>query len=418
MLCRLDVLGLEDTPTGDQNAVHSEFREQLQRSSEGWYEATLPWKGDHPSLPNNISGSLRLLGSLVQRLQKTGRLAAYDEIIQEQLREGVVEAAEEPAVGREFYIPHKAVVRDNAQTTKMRIVYDASSRANEASPSLNDCLETGPSLQNKLWTVLVRGRFHPVALVADIRKAFLQIRIRVEDRDALRFHWLHDKDPQRVRTLRFTRALFGLAPSPFLLAGVIKHHLDVCRADHPDSVKEIERSLYIDDLVSVEQLREGKAIITEIFRQATFTLHKWNSNEEELELEENQQPEDSLSYAKQQLGVKNGDSGLLGLTWNKRTDEIGVTYPAEASQPTKRGILGKVAKIYDPLGLVSPTVLQGKMLYRDACNEKCAWDAPLPDGLVQRWAKWERSLLERVNVPRTLCTCPRTYRGHRLTHIR
>ena len=119
LLCRLDVLGLEDTPTGDQNVVHAEFREQLQHSSEGWYEASLPWRGNHPPLPNNKAGGLRRLGSLVQRLQKTGKLDEYDESIQEQLREGVVEEAESAAVGRELYFPHKAAIRENAQTTKM-----------------------------------------------------------------------------------------------------------------------------------------------------------------------------------------------------------------------------------------------------------------------------------------------------------
>ena len=322
------------------------------------------------------------------------------------LCKGMVEEAESAPVGREFYLPHKAIIRENMQTTKMRIVYDTSARANEASPSLNDCLETGPPLQNKLWKVLVRGRFHPVALVGDIRKAFLQVRIRADDRDALRFYWLHNKDHLRVRTLRFTRALFGLAPSPFLLGGVIQHHLDGCRAEHPDAVEEIQRSLYVDDLVSggetVERVREMKSTFTEIFSQATFTLHKWNSNEQELEVEETQKSEDNLSSAKQELGVTSGECGLLELKWKKEIDEIGVAYPSEAAQPSRRGILGKIAKIYHPLGLVSPTTLQGKMLYCEACDGKYAWDAPLPEALARRWNKWERSLPNEVNVPCTL----------------
>ena len=111
-----------------------------------------------------------------------------------------------PAKEREFYISHKAVIRENAETTKMRIVYDASARANDTAPSLNECLDTGPPLQNQLWKVLVRGRFYAVAIAGDIRKAFLQVRIREEDRDALRFHWISTKHPEKVRTLRFTRA--------------------------------------------------------------------------------------------------------------------------------------------------------------------------------------------------------------------
>ena len=83
MLCRLDVLGLEDTPTGDQNVVHMLFLEQLQRSQDGWYEAALPWKENHRSLPDNIAGSIKRLGILVQRLKKTERLDEYDSIIQD-----------------------------------------------------------------------------------------------------------------------------------------------------------------------------------------------------------------------------------------------------------------------------------------------------------------------------------------------
>ena len=71
-------------------------------------------------------------------------------------------------------------------------------------------------------------------------------------------------------------------------------------------------------------------------------------------------------------------------------------------QPTKRGILKKVAKIYDPLGLVCPITLQGKLLYRDACEEKCAWDAVLSPRLVQEWKKWERDLPQELSCPRAL----------------
>ena len=51
-----------------------------------------------------------------------------------------------------------------------------------------------------------------------------------------------------------------------------------------------------------------------------------------------------------------------------------------------------MAKIYDPLGLVSPLTLGRKLLYRDACEARVAWDAQLPGDLTSRWAKWERGL--------------------------
>ena len=52
-LCRLDVLGLEDAPEHDQRVVYNEFKEQLTRNPEGWYETGLPWRGSLPKLPSN-----------------------------------------------------------------------------------------------------------------------------------------------------------------------------------------------------------------------------------------------------------------------------------------------------------------------------------------------------------------------------
>ena len=242
-LCSLDVLGLQDRPAGDQRSVYDDFKE-LRRSDEGWYETGLLWKHGHDPLPNNKHGSLRRLEGLVKKLQKEPNLLAqYDEVIQDQLAKGIVEKVTSDPVGREFYIPHKPVIRESAESTKLRIVLDASARSNEKSPSLNDCLETVPPLQNLLWDVLVRNRLKPVALAGDLKQAFLQVRIQSEDRDALRFHWIKDRDTSNVEVLRFTRALFGLVQSPFSLGGTLHQHLESMKERYPSEVEEIKKSL-------------------------------------------------------------------------------------------------------------------------------------------------------------------------------
>ena len=105
-------------------------------------------------------------------------------------------------------------------------------------------MNTGPPLQNELFKILVRERFHPIALNGDIHKAFLQVRIRTEDRDAMRFHWLEDKDPKRICTLRFTPALFGLGPSPFLLAKVLQCHLNASKENHPKHAEKMRSCMW------------------------------------------------------------------------------------------------------------------------------------------------------------------------------
>ena len=266
-LCRLDVLGLADAPEHDQNTVHAEFKEQLERSPEGWYETGLPWKSNHPELLNNKQGSLNHLENLSRRLERKGQTSEYDGIIKEQIEMNIVERAPEKVSGKEFYIPHKPVVREIAATTKMRVVYDASAHPTPDSVSLNKCLNPGPPLQNKLWDVLVRQRAFPVAVNADLRRAFLQIRVKEADRDAPRFHWRSSAE-EEVETWQFTRVLFGLAPSPFLLNGVLEAHLDAWEERQPDVVAELRKSLYVDDVISrnqtVEQAQRTKQVAIEI----------------------------------------------------------------------------------------------------------------------------------------------------------
>ena len=54
--------------------------------------------------------------------------------------------------------------------------------------------------------------------------------------------------------------------------------------------------------------------------------------------------------------------------------------------------MGKIARIYDPLGLVAPVTLTGKLIFRQACETKLAWDAKLPDELPRKLAQWEDKL--------------------------
>ena len=372
-LCSLDVLGLQDRPAGDQRSVYDDFKEQLRRSDEGWYETGLLWKHGHDPLPNNKHGSLRRLEGLVKKLQKEPNLLAqYDEVIQDQLAKGIVEKVTSDPVGREFYIPHKPVIRESAESTKLRIVFDASARSNEKSPSLNDCLETGPPLQNLLWDVLVRNRLKPVALAGDLKQAFLQVRIQSEDRDALRFHWIKDRDTSNVEVLRFTRALFGLVQSSFLLGGTLHQHLGSMEGRYPSEVEEIKKSLCVDDVITggetTDKVRKLKETAVAVFGEAKFELHKWHSNEPELEA--SREFEDGKqSYAKEQLGVKPGETKMLGLPWDKTEDKIAVTFPRASPEVSKREMLRFLASVYDPLGLASPVSLVGKLLYRGVCEQ-------------------------------------------------
>ena len=122
---------------------------------------------------------------------------------------------------RVHYLLHHAVIRHDKSTTKLRVVYNASARS--GGPSLNDCLYTGPKINQRIFDILIRFCAYRVALIADIEKVFLMISIKPSDRDSLRFLWYNDlqsREPE-VTVLRFTRVVFGVSLSPFLLNATV-----------------------------------------------------------------------------------------------------------------------------------------------------------------------------------------------------
>ena len=71
-----------------------------------------------------------------------------------------------------------------------------------------------------------------------------------------------------------------------------------------------------------------------IVGEAGFELHKWHSNEQTLESEANSEQEDEKedeSYAKEQLGVKPGETKMLGLPWNELKGHDGSNLPSSSS---------------------------------------------------------------------------------------
>ena len=148
------------------------------------------------------------------------------------------------------HIPHHPVIRKDALSTKIRIVFDASNRANRNSVSLNDILQVGPPLTPAIFDILLRFKTRTVGLVADIEKAFLQISIDSNDRNCLRFLWVDeiDKDDPNIVVLRYARVTFGVNSSPFLLSGTLRFDISRYQLEDPKFVENFLNSFHVDDL--------------------------------------------------------------------------------------------------------------------------------------------------------------------------
>ena len=129
------------------------------------------------------------LRGLLRRLHKEPDvLYEYDRIMKEQLEQGIMERVDKEG-DLIHYLPHHPAVRKEAETTKLRVVYDASAKSRKGDRSLNECLHTGPPLTLLLFDILLRLRTYPIMLIADMKKAFLQIEVDERDRDCLRLLW-------------------------------------------------------------------------------------------------------------------------------------------------------------------------------------------------------------------------------------
>ena len=158
---KLETLGIVE---GDE--IHDKFVENIKYYGNR-YSAKLPWRDGHENLASNFELSLGRLKSQVLKLRKEPDiLGEYDKVITEQINSGIVEKiSHEDDCATVHYIPHLAVIRKEAKTTKLRVVYDASAKIDKTSMSLNDCLYKGPSLNPLLFHILLRFREKRTALV-------------------------------------------------------------------------------------------------------------------------------------------------------------------------------------------------------------------------------------------------------------
>jgi len=385
----LDVSGVEDRGEDDQSDVYRSLRESITRGVDGRYEVSVPWIPGSSLPSTNEQPSRRRLFRVEKKLSQDPKLREeYEEIVRDQLEEGIVEVAPETPTGyRTFYMPHKPVVRESASTTKVRMVFDASTKPHPLANSVNECKYTGPPLQPLLWDILIRARMSTHLVLADIQKAFSQIGVREEDRDAFRFLFNINLKEQH---LRFTRVPFGGESSPFLLGATLDYHYEQQNEESQETVQALRENTYVDNLMQtgeeVEELEKFKREATSILESSKFPVHKWESDVEYLESEDSTNP-----------------SKILGTVWDKRDDmlEIQVPQPPDDQPLTKRGILSHLASIYDPLGMISPTTARGKQIYRDTCEETKGWNTEVSDQLKRDWFKWS-SQLKTVRVPRSV----------------
>ena len=351
---------------------------------------------------NNESLALKAVDRLYSRLDKNPELYdSYHSVFEEYKNLGIIEEIPLHDIVNQnpiYYMIHFPVIKEFS-STKIRPVFNCSASSYNGI-SLNDCLESGPSLNPDLCEIILRYRRYPIAVSSDITKAFLQISVVEEDRDVHRFLLKNDDD---IKHYRFRRVPFGNTSSPFILNATIKHHLE----NYPSNpvVDELKVDTYVDNfLTGANTVAEALSKYSEahsIMSKANMDLTKVVSNSQVI----------TDIYGSNTFEFKNGELSILGLNWNP-VEDVFKFKPIELHSDvnvTKRVVLSVLAKIFDPIGYLSPYVMYGKLLFQDIWKEGLNWDSELPDEFKNRFMNWIESSkhFESFSLPR--CYFPQAY---------
>ena len=195
-----------------------------------------------------------------------------------------------------------------------------------------------------------------------------------------------ESDSPSLVVYRFTRVLFGINASLFLLMITVRLHLQNYGKTNPELVLYILRKLFVDDHIGGSDDGDTGfkrySDLKKVFLAGGFNLRKWQSNDANLQrLIEKSEAEQGFSYPEDK-----DESKVLGVMWMKLADELHIlTRSVHKSGMnavfSKRGILSIIASLYDPYGIIAPVIISFKVFFQKLAVSKCGWDEPLPSEL-------------------------------------
>ncbi|XP_058817720.1 uncharacterized protein LOC131681032 [Topomyia yanbarensis] len=367
----------------DEKRCEELFSDSTTRNADGRYMVRLPRRSNF----NEMVGASKPMETkrfqlLEKRLARNRELKdEYHKFIIEYLSLGHMRCVREDDTQNSSYLPHHPVMKEASTTTKVRVVFDASAKTSTGF-SINEALLVGPVVQDDLLSIIIRFRTFPVALVGDIAKMYRQVLLHPEDTPYQRILWRFDTAD-------------GLGRRRFL-------RLEHCSNLHPMKVMPIpvgkpalRKSFYVNDFIggtqSVSEAIQLRSELSELLAKGGFALRKWASNQLPVLAE---LPSDEIGTQSAIKFDTNETVKTLGITCEPESDNLHFNSEIRQHQdaPTKRSILSSISQQFDPLGLISPIIINGKMLMQRLWLLPCSCDVEVPDCIATAWEKLSAQL--------------------------
>ncbi|XP_063994322.1 uncharacterized protein LOC135171624 [Diachasmimorpha longicaudata] len=377
-------------PSPEEIAAEEHFRKYVRRDQSGKYIVALPFNEKKVKLGQSIEIAQKRLNSLENKFKKNPSIRrAYEEVINEYITLGhMTKASEENPEG--LFLPHHAVIKETSITTKLRVVFDGSAKTSSG-VSLNEALMIGPTIQDDLFSLVLRFRFHKYVLTGDIEKMYRQFWVREEDRKYQQILWRDETD--KITTFQLNTVTFGLSAAPFLAIRSLHQLARDHEEQYPQAARILLRDMYVDDLLTgFDSLADAQSIqreLIECLKRGGLNIRQWASNDPELL---RHLPKESIN---QKLFINDNKTlKTLGVFWNSETDTINYSHKisSEKKPVTKREILSDIASIFDPLGLLGPTTLTAKHVMQQLWAAGIEWDESVPTNIYTQWVQYYQQL--------------------------
>lgn len=392
----------------DDTEAETFYTRTTTRLPSGRFMVKLPFRTPFPLLGDSKAIAMQRLKALEIRLQRNNDLRQqYSEFMRDYLTSGHMELIppDELHTPYQYYIPHHCVLKPDSQTTKLRVVFNASATTSTGA-SLNESMYTGPKLQPDIQLVLLRARLWKYLFVADIKQMYRQILVDPMDRNYQRILWRFT-DTAPVSEYRLCTITYGTSAAPFQALRTIRELATVDGASWPIAASVLLRDTFVDDILtgsnSEDDALECQTQLVTLCSQAQFELRKWASNSNRIL---RAVTDDARAMSPSVLIGHDEQPNLkiLGLKWNPYDDTFSFTTQPSTKLPTKRSVLSDIARVFDPLGLLSPITFWTKHIMQQLWTSGIKWDDPIPTDIAVQWARYrsELQLIETISIPRRL----------------
>ncbi|GFV83474.1 uncharacterized protein TNCV_982371 [Trichonephila clavipes] len=234
----------------EEEICETQYQNTHYRTEEGRYVVQLPLKKDPYCLGSSRFLAEVRLNQLWKKLSKHYELQTlYKSFLQEYIDLNHMQLVADPLeTNISYFLPHHGVFRPDSKTTKLRVVFNASSKTT-SSLSLNDILYKGEILQQDLFSILLRFRQHTFVFTTNISKMFRQILINPSHRNLQMILWKDSVDGP-VQTYKLNTVTYGTTCAPYLATRTIQLLARDEGEHYPLAASVTIRDIYMDDILT------------------------------------------------------------------------------------------------------------------------------------------------------------------------